>query len=315
MSTKQSPTGRRKPARHIVLVAACSQRKRLPAPPDLALSSVTGSADDRIHEWRRRLARVSAPRSKALNLYAGDHWHSILDAYVAASSFSSRVDLWILSAGYGLIPGDKAIKPYSATFTARTPDSVWRGPSDGTRQERLQAWWRTLNHQTTLGELLPSRNGSLIVVAGAAYFTAIETDVQELVSDGSEALSIISAGTPGNGALLPVSGRLRAAVGGTDSALNARTLRYLARSVDEHQFERERMAKTLTDLARRTKPTIRRRGRSTTDAVIAKTIRSFRHRQPGISRTQALRELRASDIACEQDRFATIWWATVKPRR
>ena len=48
-----------------------------------------------------------------------------------------------------------------------------------------------------------------------------------------ECVSVISAGTRGNEALLPVTGQFRAAVGGTDSALNARTLTLLAATADE----------------------------------------------------------------------------------
>jgi hypothetical protein len=300
-----------------VLVAACSQRKHIRAEAALSLASVASAPDDRVREWRRRLARIPAPRQSAQDTYAGDHWHAVLDAYKLASAYSSGTELWVISAGYGLIPSDKRIKAYSATFATGNPDSVWRGRRDGERIERLQKWWHGLAHQVALEELLPTRGGgSMLIAAGAAYLTALDGDIDRLLAAAptEETLSLISAGTRGNGALLPVSGQLRSAVGGTDSALNARTLRLLAATADEHQFRHTEMERLLTRLARTSKPTIRRRGRSVTDTTIAAAIRSLRRGVPGISRTGALRELRASGIACEQDRFAAIW-ASVAGKR
>lgn len=310
----------RAPARssrpRVVLVAACAQRKRLPVSSELSLSSLEGPVDQRAREWCRRLARVSAPYASAYDLYAGDHWHAVMDAYRLAVKYSSRTELWVISAGYGLIPAVKQIKSYSATFAVGDPDSVWRGPIDGERRARLQHWWHDLGHDASLEELLPGRGGALLIAAGTAYLTAIDGDLDRLLAAAAneETVSVVSAGTRGNGPLLPVSGALRGVLGGTDSALNARTLRLLAATAAEHGFRRSEMKRVLERLARSAKSTVRGRGRTASDSAIRKEIRHRRRNEPGISRSRALREIRGDGIACEQDRFAVIW-ASVAAQR
>jgi hypothetical protein len=259
--------------------------------------------------WRERLTRVPAASAAAEELYAGDHWNAVLEAYRFASQYSRRVELWVISAGYGLIPGSKAIKPYSATFASGNPDSVWRGSGDGPRVEVLQKWWRDLEHETSLEDLPSGRDSAVLIAAGAEYLTAINDGLEDLktAAASEESLSVISAGTSGNGLLLPVTGNLRTALGGTDSSLNARTLRFLAATAHDHEFRRSRMERLLERLARSSEATVRRHGLAASDEEIDEFVRSLRRREPEISRTRALRALRASGIACEQGRFKNAW--------
>jgi hypothetical protein len=253
---------------------------------------------------------VEAARHHADELYTGDHWQSIREAYRLASRYSSRAELWVISAGYGLIRSRTLIKPYSATFATGAADSVWRGRIEGDRPRRLQDWWQRLGHESTLADLLPQKeDGVVIVAAGTAYVTALQPDLEAArqldVTD--DRFSVISAGTRGDGALLPVSGRFRTAFGGTDSALNARVLCMLASEATLHRFSRVEMAALLRRLSRDTQPTERQAGRSSSDQQIAGRIRAIRRDVPGASRTEALRRLRSDGIACEQVRFASIW--------
>lgn len=308
-------TVRKRPPR-VVLVVACSQRKRLAPPEKLRLASIRSEPSDRPGHWANRLNEVEAPRWRAEDLYVGDHWHSACEAYRVAKRYSSRTEFWVVSAGYGLIPSSKTIKPYGATFATGAADSVWRGPADGDRRERLRLWWRALGHESALVDLLPARgDGAVVITAGASYLAALNSDLEvafqhELALDR---LSVISAGAQGNGALLPVSGQFRAAVGGTDSALNARLLALLAREAGTHGFSRSAMAAMLARMASRLPPTPRRAGRVASDEQIVREIQAMRRRVPEITRTRALRDLRRRGIACEQTRFASIWNAA-EPR-
>jgi hypothetical protein len=302
-------TVRRRPPR-IVLVVACSQRKRLAPPEKLRLASIRSEPSDRPRRWANRLNEVEAPRWRAADLYVGDHWHSACQAYRVAKRYSSRTELWVVSAGYGLIPSSKTIKPYGATFATGAADSVWRGPAEGDRRGGLRLWWRALGHECALIDLLPARgDGAVVVAAGASYLAAIESDLEGALQHSAafDRLSVISAGTQGNGALLPVSGQFRAAVGGTDSALNARLLALLASEAGTHGFRRSAMAAMLTQMASRLPATPRRTGRATSDEQIVREIQAMRRRLPEIGRTRALRDLRSGGIACEQGRFASIW--------
>ena len=124
---------RKRPPR-VALVVACSQRKRTRPPSELRLSSIDAAPDERAVQWSRRIHEVEAAQHRAQDLYVGDHWRAACEAYRLAQQYSSRAELWVVSAGYGLIPSSKTIKPYSATFATGSADSVWRGPADGDRQ-------------------------------------------------------------------------------------------------------------------------------------------------------------------------------------
>src|SRR5690348_5908501 len=93
---------RKRPPR-IVLVVSCTQRKRIAPPAELRLGSVGGVPGERSEEWRRRLQAVDERTHPIYDLYVGEHWRAVRDAYELALKFSSRTELWVISAGHGLI--------------------------------------------------------------------------------------------------------------------------------------------------------------------------------------------------------------------
>lgn len=302
---------RKRPPR-IVLVVACSRRKRMRAPFDLRLSSIDAAPNERATQWRERLDEVSAVQRRAQELYTGDHWHAACEAYRLAQRYSSRAELWVISAGYGLIRSSKPIKPYSATFAIGSVDSVWRGQADGNRQACLQDWWQVLSHDASLPDLLQG-DGAIVIAAGAPYLEALTADLEAAFrhDPSGERISVVSAGSRGNSALLPVNGQYRSVVGGTDAAINARVLTLLAAEAPVHHFRRSAMTSALTPFASHLPVTTRRVGKAVTNDEVARLIIAIRRRLPTASRTQALREVRSAGIACEQSRFASIWNATV----
>jgi hypothetical protein len=305
---------RRERSPRIALVVACTDRKRLAAPPLLRLGSVNGDVGNRAAEWQQRLNTVDARTEVAEALYSGAHWHWARESYQLTKRFSPRTELWIASAGYGLIRADEVIKPYSATFAPGVADSVWRGQGDGERKDRLHSWWRSVCRQTSLADLIPKRGqGILVIAAGAAYVEAIEEDLRDAVGldASSERVSVISVGSRNADGLLPVDSRLRRVVGGTNSALNARALAWLAAQAEVHRFHRSSMTAML-ERAHAGLPEISSPPReAVTDDLVAAEIQRMRRRSPGISRTGALREFRGRGFACEQGRFAGIWATAV----
>lgn len=301
---------RKRPPR-IALVVACSQRKRAQPPKELRLASINAAPEQRAVEWRRRVRDVEAAQHPAHELYIGDHWRAACEAFRLAQLYSSRAELWVISAGYGLIEGDKSIKPYSATFASGSIDSVWRGSADGVRKECLGEWWQRLPHDAELPDLL-AKDATIVIAAGAAYLTAIATDVATAVDHdrSGDRVSVVSAGTRANAALLPIDGRFRSTVGGTDGALNARLLAMLAVGASSHGFRRSAMAASLAKTAQRLPQSNRSAGAKMTDQQVVGWIDNIRVQSPDISRTRALREFRRSGAACEQTRFEAIWRLT-----
>jgi hypothetical protein len=244
----------------------------------------------------------------------GDHWKAALQAYQLAGRYSSRTELWVISAGYGLIPASSQIKSYSATFASGSADSVWRGARDGDRDTCFRKCWGLVGCGPVLADLVPPRgNGTVVIAAGAAYLTAVSADLDAAIAQDSsrERVSVVSAGARGNGARLPASGLFRGVLGGTDSSLNARLLARLAADAPTHGFRRTAMETFLDGIAQGLAPNRRVRGRRATDSEVLTEIERTRVRSPSISRTDALRLLRTSGIACEQSRYASLWASAV----
>jgi hypothetical protein len=269
---------------------------------------VAGAPEQRTAEWRRRLQAVDADRYPAHNLYVGEHWRAAWDAYELTLKFSSRTELWVISAGYGLISAARRVKSYSATFSSGSLDSVWRGSDEGERRVRLRDWWAGLPHEAALAELL-GRDNVVLLAAGATYVDALDADLCKTArADGTrERFSLVSAGSQSDDTALPVDGRLRGALGGTDNGLNARVLTFLAATAHEHRFRHSKMAALLLKLAETSPPTERSVGRVSSDEQIVRHIGEMRRRDPTISRTRALTALRDAGIACEQSRFKAVW--------
>ena len=71
--------------------------------------------EERCRMWTTRLEDDTVAPIAAHDLYCGDHW--AVAKGLAAGAQSRRVELWVASAGYGLVPASAPLKPYAATFT------------------------------------------------------------------------------------------------------------------------------------------------------------------------------------------------------
>lgn len=269
-----------------------------------------------MQEWKKRLATEEAAEVTAHDLYAGDHWSATLRAFRDVLRWSQSSELWVVSAGYGLIPATAGIKPYGATLSSGQEDSVWRGATDGNRSRALGAWWSALPHRSSLGEILTARDSPIVLLtAGAAYIGTLAPELIDIERNGStDHLFVITTHRRIQQAL-QVDSRLSRAVGGSLSSLNARTTEVLCRTASEHNFQRPLMEATLRRLGDTLPPRqVRPQRRVVTDEQIAESIERIRVETPAVTRTSALQLLRARNIACEQARFAAIWGATERAK-
>lgn len=255
----------------------------------------------------QRTASVDVGLVAARELYRGGHWNSIATAFNSAVGHGLRVELWVASAGYGLISAEENVRPYSATFASGVPDAVWRGADDGVRAATLRSWWSHVSARETLVNLFEAdADARLVVVAGEGYVTAMRDELDQILQlpGAQERVSIVSAGSRGDG-VLPVDAHFQSIVGGTRLTLNARVLELLAKRGREHGFERSRMAGVLGGL--RASAARSSHGRPLTDEQVVSRIDELVRQCPGISRSRALQLLRRSGEACEQGRFARLW--------
>lgn len=113
-----------------------------------------------------REAELGSVLTPAIDLYCGlQHQRLIRGVLKVESSRSSEVsvDTWIVSAGYGLIPGFRKVAPYEATFI-------------GMSSKQRSAWGLRLHLPYDIGNLLAKRADLIFVLLGDDYLEACEID-------------------------------------------------------------------------------------------------------------------------------------------
>jgi hypothetical protein len=303
------------PRLHVVVT--CTHRKRLVVPPRLRLASIKrGGTKARGQEWLARLRAEPAPTLSASDLYAGDHWH------VARSLVSQGhpVDLWVASAGYGLLRPSQRLKPYSATFSLG-PDSVLVDGRIEQRDAARREWWALITRANlghgpvrTLRELAASDPRAVLLVAlSEPYIRALHDDLVAARAQlqGQGRLLIISAGTKQcqglDENLLHVSADLQSALGGSRHSLNVRIARYLVAQSAVHRWAMPKADEALRGLVQHSHAPARQRPTRVEDAELIAFMNRARRTEPAIPKSRLLRWLRDSGRSCEQHRFGELF--------
>jgi hypothetical protein len=304
--------------RSVHVVVTCTNRKTKPVPPALHLRNVVGGdVAASARAWISRLEGASVPTVSASELYAGEHW-TVARQIPAHPHGGTQVQLWVCSAGYGLIPAETPIRPYAATFTAGHKDSI---PGD----DAGRSWWKALGawkgpapqSPHSMQTLVEADPRALFVLAlSPPYVRACQDDVLAAIGSlaDSDQLMVVSVGTRG-GALadyvVPADARLQAHLGGTRQALNARIAAHL---VSRGIVNRTQAVEDLTALLAAQPPIPRYDRKKLSDKEVFTLINEAFVRSPGISASRLLRELRDDGYACEQQRFGLLFRTFVQAR-
>lgn len=109
--------------------------------------------------------RLTNYRTSAATMYSGQQHLRLMDG---TSRFQERrpedkVDLWILSAGYGLIPGKRKIVPYECTF-------------QGMRVSEIRKWARHLRIPQAARALFSQPADLVVVLLGNSYLRSLALD-------------------------------------------------------------------------------------------------------------------------------------------
>ena len=241
-TTATAPRPRKRPPR-IVLVVACSQRKRIAPPAELRLFDRRPRPTNGARSGADAYASIDAQTLPTREISTSASIGAQLSRRTTlALKFSSRAEFWVISAGHGLVASHERSSPTAQLSRAAHPTRSGVDHADGDRRQCLRDWLASFPRKT-LVELL-GRDGTLLVTAGAPYVDALASELRVAAeADPSfERLSVISAGSRVSESRLPIDGRLRRAFGGTDNGLNARVLAFLAASAPEHHFRRTPMA-------------------------------------------------------------------------
>ena len=295
----------------IILISNCAATKRSNLGVPVQLRDKSGSLLQRFGWWRRAID-CQQSMAPARECYAGGSWSQIV---AAESVLKGQCELWIVSAGLGLLPADLKIPNYSATFGSNDPDSVASDRAGrGDWWDLLVKWGREKRGIGSISDLARANPKATILMAvSSTYLEVVKNDLisAQKALASRDNLMVISAGTrpvPELGTShLPINARFEHLVGGARTSLNSRMLRHI---VEKHGYssltatniaaDMELTAKTLAE------PKSFDRSRLT-DKEVSKFIRDHIKRVSSPSASALLRLLRDSGLACEQKRFGRIF--------
>lgn len=301
------------------VVVTCTKDKRQEASKTCQLRNIPkGSLLERFERWHERTKSNWNAPIRVMDLYAGDHWATVR----GFNSSHFEIAIWVCSAGFGLIHCDDKVPPYAATFSKNEADSIQAKLSPSNLRNAPQAWWaatanawkeRFISNPRSLADLMgryPKR--SIVVVASDNYLRAISDDLRLGIPNltSKDQLVIVSAGSKNLGGLnenlVPCDARFQRLLGGARSSLNTR---FAAKFIRESRraplasLAIERYQKLLDK-----QPPIERFSRQQlSDEQVKEFIRSRLMKRPDLKHSPLLRELRDSNIACEQKRFSCLF--------
>lgn len=295
----------------IILISNCSATKRSNLGEPVQLRDRSGTLLQRFGWWRRAIDSQQSV-VPARECYAGGSWSQMV---AAESALKGKCELWVVSAGLGLLPADLKIPNYSATFGSNDPDSVatdHAGRSDW--WDLLVRWGREKRGIGSISDLAQANPKAVVLIAvSSTYLEVIKNDLisaQEALVNRDNLL-VISAGarpvTELGTSHLPINASFEHLVGGARTSLNSRMLRHIVEKHGCGSLNATKIAADMQSTARTLEaPKSFDRSRLT-DKEVSQFIRDHIKRVSSPSASALLRLLRDSGLACEQKRFGRIF--------
>ena len=174
---------------NVHLIVTCTRRKTVTAGETVFPEEPDAG---RAYEvWLDRLAqaRRESPHMTAGELYTGQHW-----SRAAAAAARNGAEMWIISAGLGLLHVADPVVPYEATFSSMPF-------CHRTHWERLTTRPPAERRCTSLRMLMQARpDDRFVVAASPVYLRATETDLlagRAMLCSPEQLLIITSKGYQG----------------------------------------------------------------------------------------------------------------------
>lgn len=144
----------------ILIVTSCTGEKAVEHENELTINDLR---QDKAHIKAREaeLADIMLPAEK---LYTGlQHARLMRGVQAIRANKDFTIDLYVLSAGYGLVRGSKKLAPYDATF-------------NGMKTKQLAEWAHHLNVPRDIRKVLSKSYDLILVLLGDGYLRACQLD-------------------------------------------------------------------------------------------------------------------------------------------
>lgn len=290
------------------ILAPCASRKFIqPEPSATAVMLPTAKQVVVETAWLKVAAGLQT-RRPACELYGGRGFGLAREAAVHASA-----ELYIISAGLGLVHSKRAIPSYGVTVSDRGDQAIARKV---TGRFNPASWWDAVSrgaYSERLEDVVDKHRGLLLIALTAPYAAMIGAQVAALPDEALARLRLFGHGIesmlPDHLArsVMPYDARLDAAVPGTRTDFAQRALRHFCQHVAiDGSLDVEHSAQAVRSLlGSHVAPNRRVRPRQSDKEMVA-IISKHLENTTGVGRI--LRLVRDSDgLACEQARFSRLY--------
>ena len=306
------------------VVIGCTNRKTRPALTDLEMHKYHNHPfKEKATLWNTRLAHSTTDTIPAAELYKGEHWSVVKQMLNIKETNGINYEIWIASAGYGLIRSTHLVEPYAATFSPGSKDFVLSDKATNAGHT-TQDWWELLANRprrkkepASLEDLATSNPSDFLVVAlSETYARAVHDDLIKAAKTSNNQLVLISAGSSISSLThvqSPSDARLQSLLGGSRISLNARIVLHLIQNSSKHEWSKKGIDNFLQQALAKAPELVKyNRSKMTSEEVI-----SFikKHQDTHPSHTALLRLLRDSGMACEQTRFRDLYYSVHKGKQ
>ena len=282
----------------LTIVVTCTHRKSVTPQHDLMARNLPSSdVRQRARVWSRALRRPQ-PTTPLIDLYRGESWGQVKRLIALAGEVGYDPSVLVASAGLGIRSVHEEAPAYAATFISGDEDSVAASRDDA------REWWSTLPRVAT------GHGGRHLWVLSESYSRVIGTDLLEKFAADDLVVFGGSSEMPAH-ARVHSDRALRRALGGTVTSLNVRmAIQWLLLSRASSPFS-ARARNVWQDWSEQARYREEYGRQPLSDGAVIEFVATLKEQHPDISKTRALRSLRDSGLACEQDRFSMLYQKAV----
>ncbi len=315
---------------NINLITTCTNGKHFGSGDILSLSQFSSGrtpSNVLVNSWCNALNEAISTSATVCveDLYKGGHWataKAILNNY--------PIDLWVLSAGLGLLHHKDNVVPYKATFAVGYDESIPLYSQEYVGKSFHRTWWKEVTnrsvfkskHPTSILDLMKKNKKDYYIICGSPdYINAIELDIingLEYLLDAKKQLLIITS--------KKINGRLITHLFKTNKnmaqwlkcnmlMLNISVAKYIVKEftskqlIDLNEFSKDLFEELKELPEREIKKGIRR-----SPEEVKSFILKFLQQKPDLSATHALREFRDSGNSFEEKRFRAEFKALMEAK-
>lgn len=174
----------------INIISSCTNNKKQPSNHSLNIESFDTDMklNDMIKIWNKNISDKKNSTYKANKLYKGGSWKATKKTHEILSTIF-KTNLYITSAGHGLIHEETNICSYNSTFAPSTANSISKFINESNKKANT-IWWNSINK---FDFKIFTSDSIFFIILPHDYLLAVEETIYTLIKDYNENVFIFTA--------------------------------------------------------------------------------------------------------------------------